>query len=88
MHLQPLYPLQRPFQTFTPPPEILEKVKLPPPPKNKSTAPLDFFLPPLFGKPTMDANPNFRALRAPHPPFSNPVYAPVDYLDLLIHLSH
>ena len=31
MHLQPLYPLQRPFQTFTPPPpEILKKVKLSP----------------------------------------------------------
>ena len=44
MHVLPLYPLKRPFQTFTSPPqEILEKVQLPPPPKNKSTAPLDFF---------------------------------------------
>ena len=36
-----------------PPQKFLKKLNYPLPPKNKSTALLDFFLPPLFGKPTI-----------------------------------
>ena len=38
---------------YPPPQKFLKKSNHPLPLKNKSTAPLDIFLPPLFGKPTI-----------------------------------
>ena len=54
MHLQPYTPFNARFRRLPPPlQKFFKKSNYPLPPKNKSTAPLDFFLPPLFGKPTI-----------------------------------